>query len=211
MTGTKQIEANRRNAEKSTGPTSAKGKKGVAGNAVKHGLTARRRFLLPDEDEKDFEDLQDRVWQELRPESVLEEEVVRRIVDLLWRLRRVGLIETGVLTFSFFEGLRRRADDKISALQKRGPVWGETAEEFKLVEASHDKAIAKLDKEASMLGRAFAEDAASRNALMKLARYESTLSSQLTKARHELDALQLKRVHTTDYEVEPMAEIITSN
>jgi hypothetical protein len=36
-----QLEANRKNAEKSTGPKTPEGKQAVATNAVKHGLFAR--------------------------------------------------------------------------------------------------------------------------------------------------------------------------
>ena len=40
MTSFRQIEANRRNAHKSTGPTSEEGKQQSRRNAVRHGLTA---------------------------------------------------------------------------------------------------------------------------------------------------------------------------
>jgi hypothetical protein len=45
MTTQKQIEANRKNAQKSTGPKTDEGKKVCRSNAMKHGLTAR--LLLP--------------------------------------------------------------------------------------------------------------------------------------------------------------------
>ena len=40
MTSFRQIQANRRNALKSTGPTSEEGKQQSRRNAVRHGLTA---------------------------------------------------------------------------------------------------------------------------------------------------------------------------
>jgi len=48
MTSDKQIEANRRNARKSTGPQTPEGKAKVAQNAVKHGLLAEH-ILIQDE------------------------------------------------------------------------------------------------------------------------------------------------------------------
>ena len=61
-----------------------------------------------------------------------------------------------------------------------------------------EKATAKRDKEVSMLGQAFIEDAENRNALMKLSRYETTLWNHLAKARHELQILQEKRVRVVE-------------
>jgi hypothetical protein len=41
MTSTRQLEANRANARRSTGPKTASGKARVAHNAITHGLLAR--------------------------------------------------------------------------------------------------------------------------------------------------------------------------
>ena len=49
MTTTRQRNANRRNARKSTGPCSTKGKNIVRGTATRHGLLAQE-VLLPGED-----------------------------------------------------------------------------------------------------------------------------------------------------------------
>ncbi len=65
-------------------------------------------------------------------------------------------------------------------------------------ESELEKATAKRDKEVSMLGLAFIEDAENRNALMKLSRYETTLWNQLARARHELQILQEKRVKVVE-------------
>jgi hypothetical protein len=50
MTSDKQGAANRRNAQKSTGPKTPEGKAAVRLNAMKHGLLSKD-VLLPGEDE----------------------------------------------------------------------------------------------------------------------------------------------------------------
>ena len=54
MATTNQIEANRKNAQKSTGPKSAQGKADVAKNATKHGLTAQN-VIIKGENPEEFE------------------------------------------------------------------------------------------------------------------------------------------------------------
>jgi hypothetical protein len=55
-TSVMQIEANRKNAEKSTGPKTPEGKQAVASNAVKHGLFTRQ-LILNDEDPEEYQAL----------------------------------------------------------------------------------------------------------------------------------------------------------
>ena len=54
MSSLKQIEANRRNALKSTGPTTPEGKERSRCNAVRHGLTAET-VIAALEDAEDYE------------------------------------------------------------------------------------------------------------------------------------------------------------
>ena len=96
MTSTKQVMANRRNAEKSTGPKSTDGKALVRYNALKHGLTARHA-VLPDEDVETFTALCDALCAELEPAGALQWCLFDVMLAKLWRLRRAVRIEGEIL------------------------------------------------------------------------------------------------------------------
>lgn len=91
-----QIEANRNNARKSTGPKTARGKQTVANNALKHGLFARQ-LLLADEDPEEYRSLADDLQAGLQPVGALELSLVERITVTLWRQRRLVRAETAVI------------------------------------------------------------------------------------------------------------------
>ena len=107
MTTGKQVEANRKNALKSTGPRTWKGKVVSRLNALKHGLQAAQ-VLLPDEDADEFHELQERLFAELSPEGTLEAQQVERITAMMWRLRRVYRAEAGIFFGRARENVRRK-------------------------------------------------------------------------------------------------------
>jgi hypothetical protein len=96
MTSFRQIEANRRNAQKSTGPKTESGKQRASQNAVRHGLTGETVIKLL-EDPDDYHAFEMAVTADYDPDSAVERELVLRLASLLWRLRRATSIETGLL------------------------------------------------------------------------------------------------------------------
>jgi hypothetical protein len=84
-----QIEANRANAQKSTGPRTPEGKAVVSQNALTHGLLARAG-VIPGEEVHEFEAHREGLRKQLKPGSPLEEVLAERVVDLSWRLKRAG-------------------------------------------------------------------------------------------------------------------------
>ena len=95
MTSFRQIEANRRNACKSTGPKSVEGKQRSRCNAVRHGLTAET-VIGALEDAKDYQAFEATIISDYDAQSAVERELVLRLASLLWRLRRATTIETGL-------------------------------------------------------------------------------------------------------------------
>jgi hypothetical protein len=79
MTTLRQIEANRRNAERSTGPRSDAGKERARRNAVKHGL-AGQAIVLPDEEEAAVDDRLSSWNETLRPDNGYEAWLIEQMV-----------------------------------------------------------------------------------------------------------------------------------
>ena len=117
MTSLKQIEANRRNAQKSTGPTSAEGKQRASRNALRHGLTAET-VIVPLEDVEDYEAFEESVAASFDPETAVERELILRLASLLWRLRRATSIETGLFTLTSGNdpGSRHRSSNPVARI-----------------------------------------------------------------------------------------------
>jgi hypothetical protein len=96
MTTQKQRTANRRNAKKSTGPRTVKGRARSSINALKHGLTAAQ-IIVADEKSEDLENFHNGLIDVLMPVGGLEEQLVERIAVCAWRLRRIYRIEARLL------------------------------------------------------------------------------------------------------------------
>ena len=86
MATLRQIEANRRNALKSTGPRTEAGKEVARMNGAVHGL--RSHNPLPVQGASAVRSaILERFQGELKPQGALEELAVRRIAQMEWRLR----------------------------------------------------------------------------------------------------------------------------
>lgn len=95
MTSLKQIEANRFNALKSTGPRTEQGKRRSRSNAVRHGLTAET-VIAAFEHAADYEAFEINIASDYQITTTTEQELVSRLASVLWRLRRSTSIETGM-------------------------------------------------------------------------------------------------------------------
>src|SRR6478752_5586319 len=107
MTSFKQFEANRRNARKSTGPTSKEGKQRSRCNAIRHGLTAET-VIGALEDAEDYAAFEMAVTADFDATSAVERELVLRLASLLWRLRRATAIESGLFRIQALHLLKFR-------------------------------------------------------------------------------------------------------
>jgi hypothetical protein len=119
VTSFKQIEANRRNARRSTGPITQEGKLGSRRNAIRHGLTAET-VIGALEDAEDYKAFEAAVIADYDAQSAVERELLLRLANLLWRIRRASTIETGLFDIQARQLLdfRRRRDAQQSLIRR---------------------------------------------------------------------------------------------
>jgi hypothetical protein len=85
-----QVQANRANSQKSTGPTSGPGRKTSSRNSSTFGIskTGGLFFFLPLEHEEDFIALEFKFISEHKPQTITESVIVRRMVESEWLRNR---------------------------------------------------------------------------------------------------------------------------
>jgi hypothetical protein len=158
----RKLAANRANAQLSTGPRTPAGKHIASQNATKHGLLARR-LVVPGESVTELEHFAARLHAQLRPAGALQTVIVDRLIQLLWRLLRVGPVEAGILRGGVTDQRTRRQ------ASGQGPT---------VVADSADD-----------VAHAFAADL---DVVSLIARYEGGMQRQVLRLLHELERLQAR-------------------
>jgi hypothetical protein len=121
MATEKQFEANRLNAQKSTGPKTPEGRAAVRLNGVTHGLTAET-IVLKGESQADFTNLLDSLEAEHDPASPTEEALVVQLAMATWRLRRLYHAEAGFYTFKLKDTVDNRKELKLDDAEHMGLI-----------------------------------------------------------------------------------------
>jgi hypothetical protein len=112
MTSVRQIEANRRNSEKSTGPRTQEGKRRSRRNALRHGLCAET-VVEPLEDVDDYKAFEAAIMADYDAQTAVARELVLRLASLLWRIRRATSIESDLFRIQAEILRERRTPDVI--------------------------------------------------------------------------------------------------
>jgi hypothetical protein len=110
MSSEAQINANRENAQKSTGATSEAGRLKCSHNAVKTGLTGRT-ILLPSDDVAAYENFVTLLNEKHQPENDYERHLSQTIADTEWRLLRIPTLEAATFALGRRELAAEFADE----------------------------------------------------------------------------------------------------
>src|SRR5215472_11522359 len=145
MATLKQIQANRLNAKKSTGPRSAEGKARSRFNALKSCIDAQSA-VIADEDPVKFQELADEYYTRFQPETPEERDLPDTLITAVWQLRRCAASKrssglpkmnekhmfnnnkfTAAETYDYYEKVFQRIQSRLNAAERtfrrclRGP------------------------------------------------------------------------------------------
>lgn len=96
-----QLEANRRNAQGSTGPRTDEGKRVASLNALRHGITGQVTAMT-EQDRLAHDQFCAGLIKEMAAEGALELQLAQRIASDSWRLNRIGAIEDNLFALGFY-------------------------------------------------------------------------------------------------------------
>ncbi len=117
MASEKQTEANRRNAQKSTGPRTGEGKRKSRLNAFKHGLTGQLDIM--DEEQREARDtFIARLVIGFNPVGPLENHLAHSIADSYWRMQRTAIVEDALLAEGDYVQFEHNQDKEYSDLTR---------------------------------------------------------------------------------------------
>ena len=170
----RKIEANRKNAKKSTGPKTVAGKKRVSRNSTKHGFYSKWllvRHQDGEESQAEYDELVAAIVEEYLPVGWREKDLVDKIAAWSWRLRRVIRSESGQIARSLAEHNYDVQQSRAADAGEPGPVPSSNAE----IDAMTDHLFFTPEGRENQL------------------RFEAMINRQLNNAIAELERLQAAR------------------
>jgi hypothetical protein len=178
-TSERKAASNKRNASKSTGPKTAQGKSWSRLNALKHGILASQTVLTTVEGREEraaFEQLVDGLAHDFAPVGTFEQVLVQQVAACLWRQRRLLMFENRTA----FESREKRTfiamNEPEPVIQPQYLYQGERFDGDDIV----DKAGLGLDLP-------------SERDMMRLVRYEASITRSLRNALAQLKTRQAAR------------------
>ncbi len=170
-----KIIANRRNAQKSTGPRTPQGKAVASKNSLKHGLLARQA-VISTECQAEFDLYRQEFLDELAPDTPMESMLAERVVNLSWRLKRAARIQNQTI-------------DALNTPKSPNPLLAKLEKSFNF-KAPDDTQDNSQSPEMA-LGRLAIKDFSHDRVLEKLLMYERRIENSLYKTVLEFQGLNL--------------------
>jgi hypothetical protein len=182
MVSERRIEANRTNAQRSTGPRTAAGRARSSLNALRHGITGQVSITTVEDraaHDNFFQELIDR----FQPEDALELQFASLIAEDFWRLQRIRAVENDMLALGNFSDAADIDVDhpEIHASLTRARTFAEQSKDFERLTLYEQRINRALEKNRSQLDELQAERKRQRQEALD----QACLLSQIPVAQNE--------------------------
>ncbi len=138
MSTQRQIEANRRNSQLSTGPRTPEGKAVSRFNALKSGINCKAQ-VIPGEDPAELEAMTAGYHRDWAPATYLERFLVDSLVRADWLLQRLSRVEAELWAHEM-ESARKSTFSKLDENAPMGDIYGRTYDRFARLQRRIDSA-----------------------------------------------------------------------
>ncbi len=178
-----QLEANRANAQLSTGPKTPEGKRRASLNSYRHGLSGQIHIATPEETAV-FRKHCDAVRNEHNPVGPTETFLAQSIAEDMWRLQRARALENGI----FAQGIRQHVDHmnaghpEVDTALAQSKTWAEQAHNLQLLTVYEGRIRRTLEKNMTQLKSLQAERKAAHNK----AREQATIFMEYAESKGEI-------------------------
>jgi hypothetical protein len=210
MTTERQLNANRQNAQKSTGPRTPQGKRISAQNAASHGLRSAC-VLIASDDPAQYQAHHAALMDELAPVGATEYLLADRIAALHWQLQRATGLQAQVFEAHMIKPPAPRrvdyTDEELTDFENLKDLGITRSQYDYLIEGDKSTLLEiargilmdyqeECDKvqRRNALGAIAVRDFSETRVLERLVVYERRIENSLHKSRRELDALQTRRL-----------------
>ncbi len=182
MATEKQIAANNKNAQLSTGPRTKKGKAIASQNSLKHGLLAKK-IVIHTESKAEFELHHDQMLTDLKPVGPMESILAQRIITLSWRLKRSDNVQAATINTMEAENASKPLTDLTQSMIRRALGKSTPAAPF-------------VPKPVLNLGRLIIKDFSNARVLDRLSLIERRIEDSLIRTKLHFQHLKLIRQMT---------------
>jgi hypothetical protein len=122
MSSQRQIDANRENAQKSTGATTPEGKQRSSRNSTKHGFTGQTLILSPEEEDLYKAFVAD-YYNDYAPYDATTKQLTQQLADAHWSIQQIFVQQTNLMTLiNAATDQLSQAGDPIAALTTLAPL-----------------------------------------------------------------------------------------
>jgi hypothetical protein len=152
MISDKQLEANRRNALKSSGPRTETGRNNSRLNALRHGITGQVTTMT-DEDRAAHNQFSKALLESLAPEGAMEIQLAQRIATDSWRLNRASAIEDNLFALGQLQNGGQACPDvpQIDAALTTAHVFTLESKQFQLLTLYEQRLNRAIQKNLAIL------------------------------------------------------------